>query len=449
MQVNRYSTIQEYMDDTSRSSSKSAVSLIAESSAAVYDGVNCLTHDIRSGGVGDLVVYDKAMSMPGLVKGDTLHALSLPDNLVPVGVVFWNGPDRLLFASLKDMTWNGSKNMMWGHLYEAAISGLTLSAGGTLSVTVSYNGKEETASVQYAAGSTLAGVATQLSTEFSKLADSVNRSWRASADADGGRIILYTSSISMASLVSVTGADLTAVDTFHPLAEYAYLTATESVRRNNRVLTNFAGASLEKFIDNYSQNGTVPSSNVPLGSTTIVRRDAFGTSAYCSDLRAAYATYEDYLVGEHFLQYPTGVGAGTRDGRKTTALLASRVGTAVRGADEPLYPPAWACATYGVSVEGHVTGFESGNWWLPSATEMMLLMRDRAISAASIENDPVNRTLAQMSGDGIYGNQSRWTCCEYFQSLAFYFYGFGGSVGTVVKSDTFAVRALSALKKEF
>ena len=156
----------------------------------------------------------------------------------------------------------------------------------------------------------------------------------------------------------------------------------------------------------------------------------------------AYPDYESYLRGEHMLRFPGSCPPLLVDGEETTSLLAAKKGTAVRGADEPLFPAALRASQFDAGAEG----FGAGRWHLPSVEEIVLLMRLRRFNAADKAPDPVNDTLKEMGKTTLYANGVwAWTCCEHSVNNAFFYYGSSGLVSTTNRYGTNSVRPVSAL----
>lgn len=177
---------------------------------------------------------------------------------------------------------------------------------------------------------------------------------------------------------------------------------------------NMAGCLNDAFLEYNRTNGST-STNVPLGSSTIIRESVF-TEADNPVLVAAYPTYRDYLFGEHLAEYPSAYEAFLQDGKSNTAILAGKTRTDFYGKTVPCYPAAAAAAAYGMQVEGITTGLEVGVWWLPSAEELWLMAKG-LIFAQSY--DPVNRTLS-VSGKVIakkdyMASSTEYSSLHYFQ----------------------------------
>lgn len=450
-QINKYTDRAAYASDTYRLSTQSAVSLIASDNEIIYDGVNVVVGK-DAAAAGDCAIYDKTAGAIRFVKGATLSAAQLPESLTPLAVVYARQGDKVLIVSLD----NVASAQRWAYSYEVALSGFDLSAGGTIVLKFAYTYEK---TITYTAGTTLSDLVAAVNTAFKTgevNISSVDRGgWSAAADEATGRVILTSNGYmeSWTTVEAVSGATLTTRpdDTNYQTKLTGVLLdkgqTIEYVRRNNGIVTSPAGCNMEKFLQYYSANGTAPTSNIPLGSATIVNQASFETSEFCAELRAVYADYASYLFGEHMAQYPSAYGAMLRDGRTNTAKIGRLRFTDIYGQSKPCYPAAAAALEYGVAVEGATTGLEAGGWWLPSIEEVYLLMYDRAATSAEVERDPVNRTLSHLSKATCYGaNFNPWTSCEYNMRYPFMYDGSTGVTGAVnSKYNANIVRPVSAL----
>ena len=402
--------------------------------------------------VGDLAVYDKTAGAIRFVKGETLSAAQLPESLTPLAVVYARQGDKVLIVSLD----NVASELRWAASYEVALLGFDLATGGTIVLRI---GSETEVSITYAAGGTLADLVSATNTAFrttlaygSPLTSVDRGGWAAVADDASGRMIITANGYMSwwATITVISGATMTTrpenVDYQTTITSVLIEGETEYIRRKNGVNATNVGCNFAKFLQYRSVNGAVPTSNVPLGSATIVNQASFETSEFCAELRAAYADYASYLFGEHMAEYPSAYGAMLRDGRTNTAKIGRLRFTDIYGQSKPCYPAAAAALEYGVAVEGATTGLEAGAWWLPSAEEVYLLMRDRVLVSTDVEKDPVNRTLLRLSKATCYGTgYYPWTSCECNSSSVFIYNGTTGEDGNGNKYSTRNVRPVSAL----
>lgn len=439
MQVNNYPTKQAYDADNTRSKTASAVSKIVEGSVAVFDGVNVVFDNKNLAGVGDLVCKDVNANKRVFIKAGTVVKSAIPANLKPYAEVYGRKGDKVLITALENL---GSYR--WGHPFEVLVSGVNTAIAGTLAIIVHNNGAvTEEVDVSWEADASLESIAASINAQFQTLTDADDKAWVAAVE--GTQIVLAHNYYLKDTVDSITGtgggAGVSFVEDEHNYQiEYAYLSAAEQVRRKNGVDSYFAGGNKKKFPDYYRTNGSVPDANVPLGSSTIVKQDAFENSEYCADLRAAYPDYVSYLIGEHFIEEPSAFGAMLRDGAETTALLASLKGTTVRGANEPRFPAATAAFNYSREEDPDL------KWHLPSVEEIVILMKDRRLNSADTDPDPFNDTAVAMGTATAYGSgYYPWTCCEYNSYRAFFFGGDSGSVHYTNEYSAHTVRPVSAL----
>lgn len=402
-QVNKYADKAGYTADKNRKDTQSAVSYVEDDGEVIYDGVNVVV-DRDAADAGDLAVFDKTDGTLKFVKGATLLYDRLPPELVPMAVVYGRWGERVRIVALRHLDF-----YKWAVAYEVKLSGFDLSAGGNFTLTVDNTSSEFT----YPAGATLASIAAQINADTTI----AGYSWKATAsDAIAAIVMECNTSAENYKKISATGCTLTkhAED-----VDYQTTTAiipqktTVNVRRRNGVDSQLAGCDNDAFLEYYRENGST-STNVPLGSSTIIRESVF-TEADNPALFAAYPTYRDYLFGEHLAEYPSAYEAFLQDGKDNTAILAGKTKTDFYGKTVPCYPAAAAAAAYGMQVAGMTTGLEAGAWWLPSAEELWLMAKGLIFAQPY---DPVNRTLS-VSGKVIAKTDYMASSTEY--SSLYYF----------------------------
>lgn len=378
-QVNKYADKAGYTADKNRKDTQSAVSYVEDDGEVIYDGVSVVV-DRDAADAGDLAVFDKTDGTLKFVKGATLLYDRLPPELVPMAVVYGRRGERVRIVALRHLDF-----YKWAVAYEVKLSGFDLSAGGNFTLTVDNTSSEFT----YPRGATLASIAAQINADTTI----AGYSWKATASDEIAAIVMEcNTSAENYKKISATGCTLTkhAED-----VDYQTTTAiipqktTVDVRRRNGVDSHLAGCDNDAFLEYYRENGST-STNVPLGSSTIIRESVF-TEADNPALFAAYPTYRDYLFGEHLAEYPSAYEAFLQDGKDNTAILAGKTKTDFYGKTVPCYPAAAAAAAYGMQVAGMTTGLETGAWWLPSAEELWLMAKGLIFAQPY---DPVNRTLS-------------------------------------------------------
>lgn len=402
-QVNRYANRAAYEADDSRLKTQSAVSYVEEDGEVIYDGVNVVVGR-DAADAGDLAVFDKTDGALKFVKGATLLYDQLPTELVPMAVVYGRWGDKVRIVALRHLDF-----YKWAVPYEVKLSGFDLAAGGNFTLTIDNTSSEFT----YSAGATLASIAAQINTNTTI----AGYSWKATAsDAIAAIVMECNTWAENYKKISATGCTLTkhAEDIDYQTTAIIIPAGTYSrLRRRNGIDTNLAGCPNDAFLEYNRTNGST-STNVPLGSSTIIRESVFTEEAN-PELVAAYPTYRDYLFGEHLAQYPSAYEAFLQNGKDNTAILAGKTRTDFYGKTVPCYPAAAAAAAYGIQVAGVTTGLEAGAWWLPSAEELWLMAKGLIFAQPY---DPVNRTLS-VSGKVIAKTDYMASSTEY--SSLYYF----------------------------
>ena len=402
-QVNRYANRAAYEADDSRLKTQSAVSYVEEDGEVIYDGVNVVVGR-DAADAGDLAVFDKTDGTLKFVKGATLLYDRLPAELLPMAVVYGRRGERVRIVALHHLDF-----YRWAVAYEVKLSGFDLAAGGNFTLTIDNTSSEFT----YPAGATLASIAAQINADTAI----AGYSWKATASDEIAAIVMECNTwAENYKKISATGCTLTkhAEDVNYQTTAIIIPAGTYShLRRRNGIDNNLAGCLNDAFLEYNRTNGST-STNVPPGSSTIIRESVF-TQTDNPALVAAYPTYRDYLFGEHLAEYPSAYEAFLQDGKDNTAILAGKTRTDFYGKTVPCYPAAAAAAAYGMQVAGMITGLEAGAWWLPSAEELWLMAKGLIFAQPY---DPVNRTLS-VSGEVIAKTDYMASSTEY--SSLYYF----------------------------
>lgn len=446
-QVNKYTNRAAYEADDSRLKTQSAVSYVEENGEVIYDGVNVVVGQ-DAADAGDLAVFDKTDGMLKFIKGATLVAEKMPSALVPAGVVYGRRGDKVRIVSLDNATYNGSMSIQWAAPYEVALSGFDLAAGGTAVLTFGTGIYKIDLPLTWNAGAELSDIHAQINSFVT--GQIKDYGWTSSVDEANSRIIMSSNTWSpvFSTIGVVSGCQITRppedVDYQTTLTGVLIEGTNDYIRCKNGVNVSFAGSNPERFLQYYSINGRDATNIVP-GSSIIIRESAFTEEAN-PKLVATYATYRDYLFGEHLAEYPSAYGTMLRDGRMNTAKIGGLRFVNIHGESVLRYPAAAAALGYGVTVEGATTSLEAGAWWLPSAEEAYLLMRDRVLTAADVAKDPVNLSLTRLGKATCYGGGYYIkTSCEYSANSSFVYEGLAGYIGSQYKASKAHVRPVSEI----
>ena len=437
--INKYNTIAQYNADANRPTTDRTVSSIVESGDVKFDGKNVLV-DKPGAGIGDILVYNTKTASLQFIKLDTYNAATLPAGITPIGVVYYRTENRVNVVAK-----NNAGSAKWAAEYIVKLSGFD-AAGGSFTLTVN---STSTASIAYAAGASLATIATSVASALDVAGFKSSGGWSVAANVAANCVVVtrnfYTPAITG---ISVTDAANKVVATTITPKDYqctlsGLVTAYSSITRNDRGSSSYAGANFPKFYDYYYNNGATDT-NQPLQASSPVKYSVFNSvsnpilTAYYGTGEAAYAAY----IQDKMVKYPYSKNAIIDDdGFKNTSKLATESFIDVDGTVKPAYPAAFNAKNYGVSIPGYTTGLEPGAWWLPANREMYLLVKDVLLNSL----DPVNRSLTAIGGDRVLASGVvYWCSSEYSSNRAWLYTGSYGYLNNNTKYGTYTCRPVTA-----
>ena len=438
--INNYLTKAAYTADSNRPTNKSVVSNIADGTGVLFEGKNVLV-DKAAAGVGDICVYDTAVSSVRFIKFGTYNAATLPTSITILGVVYYRTENRVNIVSK-----NNQASARWAEGYKVKLSGFDLVNGGTFTITVN---STTTAPITYTNTDTLTTIATAIATVLTNAGFTSATGWAATADNANNCITVirhyYTPVINT---FTTTDAASKVVVTIITTKDYqctlsGLLTAYSNIARVDGGISSWAGANYPKFYSYYYTNGGI-TTNQTLKAIDPVKFTVFNATdnpiivGYYGAGETGYAAY----IKDKMLRYPFSKGSIIDDnGQSNTNLLAPVMYTDIDGTSKPAYPAAYNAKQFGITVNGYTTGFEVGNWWLPSVREMYLLIKDALLD----NSDIVNKTLTAISGDKVLASgYYPWTSTEYNSYNAWYYYGGNGNLNNGIKYNASNVRAVTA-----
>ena len=438
--INNYLTKAAYTADTNRPTDKSTASNIADGTGILYEGKNVLVEKAGAG-IGDIAVYDTAVSAVRFIKFGTYNATTLPASITILGVVYYRTENRVNIVSK-----NNQASARWAEGYKVKLAGFDFVNGGSFTITVNAT---TTAPITYTSADTLTTIATAIATALTNAGFTSATGWAATADNANNCVTVirhyYTPVINT---FTTTDAASKVVATIITIKDYqctlsGLLTAYGSITRVDGSVSSWAGANYPKFYSYYYANGGTQT-NEPLKSGNVVKYAVFNAIdnpilvSYYGAGETGYAAY----IKDKMLRYPFSKGSIIDDdGQKNTNLLAPVMYADIDGASKPAYPAAYNAKQFGMAVNGYTTGFEAGKWWLPSVREMYLLIKDALLD----NSDIVNKTLTAISGDKVLASgYYPWTSTEYNSYSSWLNYGNNGGMYSNIKSTMFYVRAVTA-----
>lgn len=170
-------------------------------------------------------------------------------------------------------------------------------------------------------------------------------------------------------------------------------------------------------------------------NTLPVRKVDFTDNPYCKLLRDTFASYDEYL-NSMMVKYPCGAGGAIAEfpcGKENTYKLADFTFLDnTTGGQSPLY----SAANWAASISLNAPKLGKGNWWLPSAAEIVEIMRDITYGTREWEANPdiinlVLQKLTSIDNSGwsmLSAVNSRWTSSK---CSAFASYWYESELGTL------------------
>jgi hypothetical protein len=393
---------------------------------------------------GDTIVFDKNDLTRKVVKLGSLNTATLGSNFVIGGTTAWR--DEKYVYCVANQNAGGAATYQWGVPYRVKVSGFDFATGGSFTITVN---STTTGVITYTTSDNLISVGVSMMAALQASGFTAATGWSVTAYADCVVVQQnwYTPNVTTFNITDAASKVVRVVLTGnYQTALTGVLTPYSFVRRVDGVESSFAGLNLERLYAYYSVNGGTET-NQAVGASTIVRESVFN-STYNPLLVAFYGTYRNYLSAK-MARFPFSKGAITdRNGKLSTDILAAITYTDYDSSIKPAYPAAYATKAYGIATSGYTTGFEAGNWWMPSAAEMRMLMKDITMGLAGItaaNADEINRGISAAGGGMVSVTTNYWISAEYPSYYAWCYYSYGG-LYYGYKLYSFYVRPLSAFQ---
>ena len=178
-----------------------------------------------------------------------------------------------------------------------------------------------------------------------------------------------------------------------------------------------ATRNVAKAVAYYGASGTTPSANLPVNTTTYVKRVDFYTSEYCADLRAFYGTYEAYIAAQAVepMQSPDYGFFALPDGQEAARRWGNATFTKKDGETVAYKFPV---IHYGLTV-GYGSGkFATGKWF---TDDDAAFLEDETLAKLQEAQRRMNTTVITNS---VY----RWLSRRYTASIGWVFGGFYGTL---------------------
>ena len=419
-------------DALSKSTTESTIGLLTDTNKPVRNGVNV---EVQSPEDGDLVFYD-GIKRVHFVAFETHQ--STPADWTWIGVVAHREGNRVYILH------KTAANKKWAEVFQWAVTGDAMTDGVSHTATIMISA-DEFAGFTWQT-SNVDDFAAALNT-FLEANHPTDQPYSCYVDTDG-TVIVQQDNYTTYKAVTITGLTCTAhVGTEISMNSNAYkINKAES----EGGIVNW-GRAMAYFRNDNSSTTYNPSSEASLTPIYPICLPGYlGESQYqsdhCSNLRAKYGQGEEgwlKFMEDMRVKYPAAKGIlepQFRDGKANTYKLAGVTYLHTDGTRHQKYPAAEYCAACGYSG---VKGLEPGDWFLPSADDLLKIWPKITYSvpnSAAAAADRINRALQKMGGSQLSNGVNAWTSSRYSTNSAWRFRGNYG----ILSSNNFYYSNLAA-----
>ena len=436
MAIKSYNTKADY-DAAVKSTIESQVSMIETTREIIVDGVNVVTTQPT---VGDVVFLDDQNKVIYVKGGAWIQKANIPAAWTHVGYVYFR-KGKQVGVIHKD-----GADQKWLDVCQYAITAIS-STSLTINLSMAPSYAQVATTVELASTDIDATNAASISAAVAAKAAEVGdtRAWWAylanadgnKVDENGTQIIIQCDTCTDYRFynVSATGCTIAHI-TWGDMPENSYYW-----RGERGFYTNYWGVmNIARTKAWATGSGRVPTAQEPVGprasNDTPVKPSEFETSEFCANLRASYATYEEYLEKCYMVVYPQKYGCFALPSGKAMAEKYARMAVPTKSGDMKYKYPA---LYYGYAKSFGVDGLDFGDWYLPGVAEGTMLMKDETLAALA-------PSISKMGTIAINNSTGRWFAQRYGVSSAWLFGGGYGSLNNISVYGALRCQAVALLK---
>ena len=419
MAIKSYNTKADY-DAAVKSTIESQVSMIETTREIIVDGVNVVTKEPT---VGDVVFLDDQNKIIYVKGGAWIQKANIPVAWTHVGYVYMRKGKQVGVIHKDGADQKYLDVCQYGI---TAISSTTLAiklrmspdyaVDTTVDVTLTSTAIDATSAAEISAA--VAAKATEVGDTkdwWAYLADAQGNK----VESDGTQIIIQCDTCVdyRFYIVSATGCTIAHIIWGDMPESSVYWRGERGYHTNYWGVMNIARTKVWA-----TSNGRVPTVQEPVGpragNDEPVKPSEFETSEFCANLRAAYATYEEYLEKCYMVVYPQKYGCFALPSGKAMAEKYARMTAPTKaGGTKYKYPALY----YGYAKSFGVDGLDFGDWYLPGVAEGTMLMRDETLAALA-------PSISKMGTIAINNSTDRWFPARYSVNTAWIFNGTYGNL---------------------
>ena len=436
MAIKSYNTKADY-DAAVKSTIESQVSMIETTREIIVDGVNVVTTEPVA---GDVVFLDDQNNIIFVKGGAWIQKANIPVAWTHVGYVYFR-KGRQVGVIHKD-----GADQKWLDVCQYAITAIS-STSLTINLSMAPSYAQVATTVELSSTDIDATNAAAISAAVAAKATEVGdtRAWWAYlADSDGNKVDengtqiiiqcdtctdyrFYNVSATGCTIAHITWGDMPENNTYWR-GERGYYTNYWGVMNIARTKAWATGS------------GRVPTAQEPVGpragNDAPVKPSEFETSEFCANLRAAYATYEEYLEKCYMVVYPQKYGCfSLPSGKAMTEKYARMTAPTKSGGTKYKYPALY----YGYTKSFGVDGLDFGDWYLPGVAEGTILMKNETLAALA-------PSITKMGTTAINNSTYRWFAERCNVGSAWIFNGTNGYLNGNYVNSAFRCQAVALLK---
>ena len=417
---------------------ESQVSMIETTREIIVDGVNVVTTQPT---VGDVVFLDDQNKVIYVKGGSWIQKANIPAAWTHVGYVYFR-KGKQVGVIHKD----GADQKF----LDVCQYGITAISSTTLAIKLRMSpdyAVDTTVDVELTSAAINATSAAEISAAVAAKAAQVGDTkawWAYLADANGNKVESDGTQIIIQCDTCVDYRFYNVSATGCTIAHITWGTMPENStywRGERGFSTNYWGVmNIARTKAWATGNGRVPTANEPVGpragNDAPVKPSEFETSEFCANLRAAYATYEEYLEKCYIVVYPQKYGCfALLSGKVMMEKYARMTAPTKAGGTKYKYPALY----YGYNKSFGVEGLDFGDWYLPGVNEGTMLMKDETLAALA-------PSISKMGTTAVNNSTSRWFAARYNVLSAYIFYGYDGSLSYVYVGSSGRSQAVALLK---
>ena len=436
MAIKSYNSKADYQAAV-KPTTESQVSMIETTREIIVDGVNVVTSEPV---VGDVVFLDDQNKVIYVKGGSWIQKANIPAAWTHVGYVYFR-KGKQVGVIHKD-----GADVKWLDVCQYGITAIS-STSLTINLSMAPSYAQVATTVALASTAINAANAQAISEAVAAKATEVGdtRAWWAYlADADGNKvdengtqIIIQCDTCTDYRFYNVSATGCTIA-----LITWGDMPENSTYWRGERgYYTNYWGVmNIARTKAWATGSGRVPTAQEPVGpragNDAPVKPSEFANSEYCANLRAAYATYEEYLEKCYMVVYPQKYGCFALPSGKTMAEKYARMTAPTKaGGTKYKYPALY----YGYAKSFGVDGLDFGDWYLTGVAEGTMLMKDETLAALA-------PSVSKMGTTAINNSAPRWWAERYNVNTAWIFGGSNGILSYTGVYGTFRAQAVALLE---